>query len=258
MNDWVIGLSVFLAAAVEMVEALTIVLALGISRGWRSTLLGAGAALVTLGVVVAVFGTFLAKVSDESNGHVKLLWLILGALILAFGLQWLRKAILRYSGLLPIKDEDVKYEKVLAAAKKEKRSLVDGIDPYAFVLSFKGVFLEGLEVVFIVLAFSNSTGNVWLAVKASLLALVAVALAGLILHRPLAKIPENGMKFIVGLLLTSFGTFFAAKGVGVLWPYGEKAVFVIALYYLAVSLGLVLLLSLAAGKLNSLSGRLTR
>jgi len=229
-------IATFLASGVEMVEALTIVLAAGVSRGWRSTLVGVGAATVSLAAIVAVFGPALTLIPIGA------LRLVVGALLLVFGLQWLRKAILRASGYKALHDEDAAFGRELSAARAAGPVARAGLDWYAFTLSFKGVLLEGLEVVFIVVTFGSAEGALPLAVAGAVAALVLVGGVGLLVHRPLSAVPENSMKFAVGLLLSTFGTFWAAEGAGADWPGGDAAILAILACYIAVSFGLVALL----------------
>ncbi len=227
-------LATFLASAVEMVEALTIVLAVGVTRGWRSTLIGVGAAGIVLAAIVGALGPAITRVPIDA------LRLVVGALLLVFGLQWLRKAILRASGYKALHDEDAIFaqEREEAAHAGEDRRA--GLDWYSFTISFKGVLLEGLEVVFIVLTFGAArSGGVAIAAAAAAAALVAVVAAGVIVRAPLARVPENTLKFTVGLLLTTFGTFWGAEGAGVSWPGGDEALPVVLLFYLAVAALLV-------------------
>ncbi len=217
MSATFLFLAAFLASAVEMVEALTIVLAVGITRGWRSTLAGAGAATVALAAVVAALGPALHRVPIGS------LRLVVGFLLLGFGLQWLRKAILRASGYTALHDEDAIFSREREEARRAGREVRAGLDWYSFVLSFKGVFLEGLEVAFIVVTFGGTQRRIPLAAAAAGAALVAVTAAGVIARAPLARVPENTMKFSVGVMLTTFGIFWGAEGTGVTWPGGELA-----------------------------------
>jgi uncharacterized membrane protein len=210
-------LATFLASAVEAVEALTIVLAVGVTRGWRSTMLGVTAATGTLAALVIVVGPSLVRLPIDT------LRLVVGALLLVFGLQWLRKAILRASGLKETHDEVAAFAREAAAARSAPRGEPDAFDGYAFTLAFKGVFLEGLEVVFIVLTFGATQGNLALAALGAAAALVVVVVVGVILREPLARVPENAVKFVVGVLLTSFGIFWSAEGAGVDWPGGDAA-----------------------------------
>ncbi len=231
-----LGLTVFIACLVEMIEALTIVLALGLTRGWKSVLLATGAAILTLAAVIAVFGASLMRISDESSPNLQRLWLILGALLLIFGIQWMKKAILRFASLLPSRDEDVEFNKVSSAAAKARFMKGEPIDWYAFVAAYKGVLLEGLEVIFIIITFGVSQHDLHLGIISALAALAVIVALGLIAHRPLAHVPENAMKLVVGILLTTFGTYYAVKGLGVYWPHGDAAVWGILLFYVLLSL----------------------
>lgn len=215
--------SVFVACAVEAVEALTIVVAVGTGRGWRATVSGVVAALVVLAALVAVVGRAVIALPLE------LVRLVVGGLLLVVGLQWLRKAVLRAGGQLALHDEDALYFRELGAARSRGdtcRRRVIG-DPYAFTVAFKGVFLEGLEVVVIVITVGANQGNVGLAVVGAGAAVLVVAGLGMLLRRPLIRVPENIMKFIVGAMLTTFGTFWGAEGAGVRWPGGEVALLVL-------------------------------
>ena len=214
--------AVFLACAVEAVEALTIVLAAGIGRGWRSALLGAGAGMAVLVLLVAALGPALAAIPLGA------LRLVVGGLLLIFGLQWLRKAILRAGGLKAMRDETAAYNAELAAvtaAAVNRRGIVS--DWYSFTLSFKGVLLEGLEVAFIALTFGTNEHDLPLAAIAALSAVVLVASAGVALRAPLARVPENAMKFVVGVVLSSFGIFWASEGAGACWPGADAALLVL-------------------------------
>jgi uncharacterized membrane protein len=228
-GDTFLVISAFLASGVEMVEALTIVLAAGVGRGWRSALAGLGAATVALAVIVAALGPALTQIPLQA------LRLVVGALLLVFGLQWLRKAILRASGYKAQHDEDAIFAQELAEARGAARDERAGIDWYGFTLAFKGVLLEGLEVVFIVLTFGSAQGSIPLAAAGAAAALVLVAGVGIAVRAPLARVPENATKFAVGVMLTTFGIFWSAEGAGVDWPGDDAAI-------LAV-LGWVLLLS---------------
>jgi uncharacterized membrane protein len=221
----VIG-ATLLASGVEFVEALTIVLAMGTTREWRSTWAGVGAALAALAVVTALAGYALQSWLPEA-----LLQLVVGTLLLIFGLQWLRKAILRSAGLKALHDEDATFREEVEAARAAGDERRLGLDWFAFVVSFKGVFLEGLEIVFIVITFGLNGGSIPLAVVGAALGGVIVLGAGLALHKPLARVPENTIKFAVGLLLSTFGTFWAVEGLGwfapsetsLHWPGGDAA-----------------------------------
>ncbi|MFI1916209.1 COG4280 domain-containing protein [Nocardia sp. NPDC020380] len=239
-GGYALVLTVFLACAVEAVEALTIVLAAGTSRGWRSTMQGLGAALVTLAVVVAVLGPAIRYVPLTG------LRLVVGALLLIFGLQWLRKAVLRGSGYKALHDEDAAYREELAAATSAPtggRGMV--ADWYAFTLSFKGVFLEGLEVVFIVITFGANQHDVPLAALGAAIAVLAVALVGIGVRAPLARVPENTMKFVVGVMLTAFGLFWSGEGAGVEWPHTDAALLALVPIVAAAALAATFLLKQA-------------
>jgi uncharacterized membrane protein len=225
--------SAFLASAVEMVEALTIVLAMGTTRDWRSALTGVGAAIVALAAVVAALGPALTLVPIDT------LRLVVGALLLVFGLQWLRKAILRSAGLIPLHDEAEIYERERAVAARAAGERRAGLDWFAFTVSFKGVFLEGLEVAFIVLTFGSTQGSIPLAAAGAAAAIVLVVAVGLAVRAPLARVPENTLKYAVGLMLTTFGTFWAAEGAGAHWPGNDAALPVILACLLLFSLALV-------------------
>lgn len=215
-------LSVFIACAVEAVEATTIVLAAGTARDWRSALQGVGAGLGLLGLIILVIGPSISLIPIDT------LRIFVGVLLLSFGLQWLRKAILRSSGFKALHDEDEIYRKEIEGASSGRRGGRFGVDDwYAFTLSFKGVLLEGLEVVFIVLTFGVMHKAIGLASLAALSAVVIVSLFGFILKRPLAQVPENSMKFVVGVMLTSFGIFWGAEGAGAMWPHGDGALLAI-------------------------------
>ncbi len=214
-------LATFLASAVETVEALTIVLAMGVTRGWRSVHLGIAAACGALAALVAVLGPGLRLVPIDT------LRLVVGAFLLVFGLQWLRKAILRGAGFKPLHDEDEVYHREVRRASDAGPAPRVGVDWYAFTVTFKGVFLEGVEVVFIVLTFGSAQGNLPLAVVGASAAVLAVSIAGILIHRPLSRVPENAMKFSVGLMLTTFGVFWAGEGAGIDWPGADGAILAI-------------------------------
>ncbi len=228
-----IVLGAFLASAVEMVEALTIVLGVGIVRGWRAPLIGVAAATLVLAALVAVLGPALSHVPIDS------LRLVVGALLLVFGLQWLRKAILRSSGDKALHDEEEAFRQEREQAASAGYQRRAGLDWYGFTVAFKGVLLEGLEVVFIVIAFGSAQGQLGLAALGAAAAVVVVVVAGVIAHGPLARVPENTIKFAVGLLLTSFGCFWAAEGAGVDWPADEASLLGVIAFFAAVSYLLV-------------------
>jgi uncharacterized membrane protein len=241
LRNVIVVLASFLACAVEMVEALTIVLAVAVTRGWRSVRLGVAAALVTLTLVVAALGPALTRLPLGA------LRVVVGFLLLVFGLQWLRKAILRASGYLALHDEEMIFEREVAAARGDQSGVgeVRGsgpIDWYAFTLSFKGVFLEGLEVAFIVVTFGAAHNDFSLTALSAVAALLVVGLVGVVVHRPLSQVPENTMKFAVGLMLTSFGTFWGAEGAGAHWPGSDAAILAVLAVYAVFAFGSVAIL----------------
>jgi uncharacterized membrane protein len=232
-SDVLILLGAFLACAVELVEALTIVLGVGVVRGWRSTLIGAGTAGAVLVLLIALLGPALQRIPIQG------LRLVVGALLLAFGLQWLKKAILRSSGYKALHDEDEAFRERQAQAAAGGAEQHAGLDWYSFTVAFKGVLLEGLEVVFIVIAFGSAQGHMGLAVAGAAAALVVVLVAGVAARGPLSRVPENTIKFAVGLLLTTFGCFWAAEGAGVDWPGDELSLLAVLAFFGLVSVLLV-------------------
>jgi uncharacterized membrane protein len=223
----------FSASAVEMVEALTIVLGVGVVRGWRSPLIGVGAATIVLAALVAVLGPALHYIP------IRTLRLVVGALLLAFGMQWLRKAVLRSSGFTALHDEGEAFREGRAEAATASREEKAGLDWYSFTVSFKGVLLEGLEVVFIVISFGGAQGHLRPAVLGAAVAVVAVIVAGFLVRGPLERVPENTIKFAVGLMLTTFGCFWGGEGAGVDWPGGELSLLGILAFLGALSFVLV-------------------
>ena len=223
-------LTTFLASAVEAVEALTIVLGVGIVRGWRSPLIGVAAAGAVLAATVAILGPAL--------GHIPIsaLRLVVGTLLLAFGLQWLRKAILRSSGFRDLHDEDAAFARERERAAGATPAARTGMDWYSFTVAFKGVLLEGLEVVFVVIALGSAQGQLGIATVGAVTAVLVVAGVGVVVHAPLSRVPENTIKFAVGVLLTSFGCFWAAEGAGVHWPGDELSLLVLVAYFGGASL----------------------
>ncbi|MEO9255362.1 MAG: hypothetical protein ABI305_07485 [Tepidiformaceae bacterium] len=217
MNDVLIFLGALLASAVEMVEALTIVLAVGVTRGWRASLIGVFVGLIVLGIVVGALGPSLVNYVPLNGLRV-----VIGGLLLVFGLQWLRKAILRQTGRKALHDEALIYQRQVTYLELE--ALPEGFDWTAFTVSFKGVFLEGLEVAFIVLTFGANRGSYGLTLAGVAVAAVLVIGTGVLIHQPLSRVPENTIKFAVGLLLTSFGTFWSGEGIGVTWTLEEFSI----------------------------------
>jgi uncharacterized membrane protein len=218
-TDFGLALSVFLACAVEAVEALTIVLAVGASRSWRSALYGVAAGTLALAVVVAALGPALTALPIGA------LRVVVGGLLLVFGLQWLRKAILRGAGRKPLHDETAAFANETGRARAAGE-VSESLDRYSFVIAFKGVLLEGLEVAFIVLTFGASQHRVGLAAIAAAVAVVVVTGTGVVIRAPLQRVPENQLKFAVGVMLSSFGTFWSAEGAGTVWPGGDAALLV--------------------------------
>jgi len=215
-GNLLVFLGAALASAVEMVETLTIVLALGVTRGWRAPLQGAVAALAVLVVLVALLGPALEAVPID------VLRLVVGSLLLVFGLQWLRKAILRASGHKAVHDEEAAFAAEVAAARAAGRPST-GVDRYALVISFKSTLLEGMEVAFIVITLGANQGATGIAAAGAVAAFVVVVIVGVLVRHPLSRVPENTLKFAVGVMLTSFGTFWAGEGVGIDWPGAEVA-----------------------------------
>jgi uncharacterized membrane protein len=237
MTHGALFFAVFLACMVEAVEATTIVLAAGTARDWRSATIGLLGALIVLAGIVAVLGPAVSSLPLRG------LRLIVGALLLVFGLQWLRKAILRASGFKAVHDEQQIFADEIEAARaapQQQRGFVG--DWYAFTLSFKGVLLEGLEVVFITLTFGTNERDVGLASIAAIAAVVVVAAIGFAVRAPLARVPENAMKFVVGIMLTGFGTFWGAEGAGAQWPGNDAALPVVVAAVALFAFGLVALL----------------
>lgn len=233
MHTFLQVVTAFLASAVEMVEALTIVLAVGLTRGWRTALIGVVTALAALAVVVAALGPSLVNYVPLGA-----LQVVVGTLLLIFGLQWLRKAVLRASGLKAKHDEDQVFAKELAELGREPAPAA-AFDWNGFVVSFKGVFLEGLEVAFIVLTFGTNAGRFGPSAAGAGAAFVLVSLVGIVVHRPLSRVPENAIKFSVGLALTSFGTFWGGEGIGIDWTLSDWMLLVLVAFYGAISWFLV-------------------
>jgi len=222
--------SAFLASLVEVVEAFTIVLAVGTLRGWRPAALGTFAALGVLGVTIAVLGPLL--------GHIPLhpLQLAIGILLLLFGTGWLRKAILRSAGIIPLHDEAAIFASETAELTRAGNSSGSRQDWFAGLTAFKAVLLEGLEVVFIVIAVGAGRGLLWSAGLGALAACLAVLALGVAIHKPLAKVPENGLKFGVGVMLSAFGVFWTGEGLGIAWPGQDLALAAFVLLFLSVGL----------------------
>ena len=233
-------LSSFIASAVEFVEALTVVLAVGVTRQWRSTLLGAGAAIVVLiGLVAALGFTIAAFVPIE------LLRLIVGTVLIVYGLQWLTRAVLRAAGARASRNELASYGREVVALTDEQPVPATGVDWISFTVAFKGVLLEGLEIAFIVVTFGVAGGEFVPALGGATLAGILVLAVGAVVRRPLSRLPENQLKFGVGLMLVSFGTFWAGEGIGIDWPGDDLSIVLLLAGYLATSLLAVRLIATA-------------
>lgn len=232
-HAWPTSLAAFLAALVEFVEALTVILAVGSVRGWRDALGGAAAALAVLLAMILLFGPALTRIPLAA------VQLVVGALLLLFGMRWLRKAILRAAGVIPLHDEDAAFAKQTEAMGKTVKA-ARGFDGVAFGASFKITMLEGVEVVFIVIAVgAGGPGLLLPACFGALAALVLVGLLGVVVHRPLARVPENTLKFVVGVLLSGFGAFWIGEGLGVAWPGEDWAILALVAGFLLTALALV-------------------
>ncbi|KLU66395.1 hypothetical protein DEAC_c17940 [Desulfosporosinus acididurans] len=233
---WSSILPSFLASMVEFVEALTIVLVVGVTINWRSSLLGAGAAALTLAVLVAVFGSTLVMFIP-----IEVLRQVIGTILILFGMQWLKKALLRYSGLKSMHDEAAIYEEQMQKLRAHGEAEPSKFNGFGFLTSYKSVLLEGLEVAFIVITFGSSVSadkfsGIWTAAEGALLALIIVVILGLLIRGPLTKIPENTLKFSVGIMLVTFGTFWTGEGLGIQWPYADLILLALIIFYLALSL----------------------
>lgn len=220
----------FLASLVEVVEAFTIVLAVATLRGWRPAVGGTVAALAVLGLVVVVFGPLLDRVPLE------ILQLAIGILLLLFGIGWLCKAALRAAGVIPLHDEAAIFESETAELRGEATRRRDALGWIAGLTAFKAVLLEGLEVVFIVIAVGAGRGLLVPASLGALAACAAVLTVGAVVHRPLSRVPENTLKFGVGVMLSAFGVFWTGEGLGVAWPGHDLALFVFAALFLVAGL----------------------
>jgi uncharacterized membrane protein len=238
----ILVLAAFLASAVEAVEALTVVLAVGVTRGWRASLIGAASATLALAAMIAAFGPALSLLPID------VLRVIVGTLLLIFGLQWLRKAILRAGHYKAFRDEEALYHQELAEARAAGRPSRIGMDWYAFTLAFKAVFLEGLEVAFIVLTFGTSQGSIPLAALGAGIAIIVVVAVGALVHQPLSRVPENTMKFAVGLMLAAFGIFWSVEGTGIAWPGADVAILYNLAFLTLISFGMVAVLRRLHGR----------
>src|SRR4030081_635366 len=231
MNGWTLAGTSFLASAVEAVEALTIVLAVGVARSWPVALRGAVYALLVLALIVALFGPLLHLIPIDQ------LKLVVGIVLTLFGLAWLRKAILRYAGRKALRDEDAAFARELAHLRAAEDVQADRI---GLVTAFKAVLIEGLEVAIIVVTFgAASTAALGWSAAGAAAAVLLVVLAGIALKQPASRVPENTMKFVVGIMLTSFGTFWTGEGLGIAWWGADLSLLVLAGFYLAVSAVLI-------------------
>jgi Ca2+/H+ antiporter, TMEM165/GDT1 family len=226
----------FAASFVEAVEALTIVLAVGLARGWRPALTGAAVALVALALIVVALGPMLAIIP------IRALQFVVGVLLLLFGLRWLRKAILRAVGVVALHDEDAAFERETRELTDAPQRQAQGLDWIAGITAFKAVLLEGIEVVFIVIAMGAARGLLGLASAGAIAACLAVTAIGAAIHRPLARVPANALKFVVGVMLSAFGLFWTGESMGVEWPGGDVAILALAALFLGVAAALVALL----------------
>lgn len=239
MDQQVVALfiTVALASAVEMVEAATIVLALGFSRGWRSAIVGTLTALATLALIVGIAGPSILLVPID------ILRLFVGVLLLIFGLQWLRKAILRASGFKPLHDEEKIFLAELSSAKTAERTKIfSDLDKYSFTLSFKTVLLEGFEVIFIVLTFGALKNSLGIATVAAFASLVVVAVAAFAIRKPLTRVPENTLKFVVGAMATTFGIFWTTEGLKIEWPLADTTLLLLAALVTGLAFACILFL----------------
>ncbi len=222
----------FLASIVEVVEAFTIVLAVGTTRGWRPAIIGTLAALVVLGLIILILGPVLDQIP------IHLLQVFVGVLLLLFGLGWLRKAVLRAAGVLPLHDEETAFAKETAALAGQSGEN-DALQWIAGIAAFKAVLLEGLEVVFIVIAVGAGQGLLWQASLGAFAACILVLFIGMVIHKPLSQVPENTLKFGVGVMLSAFGVFWTGEGLGAAWPGADLFLLALAAIFLVVGLGAV-------------------
>jgi uncharacterized membrane protein len=240
--QWAVASAAFLASAVEFVEAFTIVLVVGVTINWRSSLAGTFAAVATLALLIAILGVALVQFVPLA-----MLRLVIGIILLLFGLKWLKKALLRYSGLKALHDEEAIFEESMAELRARGESATSHLQPFGVAMSYKAVLLEGLEVAFIVITFGSSaatsvtskaSGIASAAIGASIAGLLVILL-GVLVRAPLKQVPENTLKFVVGIMLTTFGTFWAGEGLGIQWPFADLFILAIAATYLLASFVLI-------------------
>ncbi len=247
--QWAVTIAAFLASAVEFVEAFTIVLVVGVTINWRSSLVGALAAAVTLALIVATLGVALVQFVP-----LNVLRLTVGVILILFGLKWLKKAIMRYSGLKALHDEEAIFEETRAELRARGEAITPRFEPFGIAMSYKAVLLEGLEVAFIVITFGSSAATnaaaqatgIGSAAIGATVAGVLVILLGALVRAPLKQVPENTLKFVVGIMLTSFGTFWAGEGIRISttgthfeWPFADVFILILAAIYLLASFVLV-------------------
>ena len=240
--QWEVATTAFLASAVEFVEAFTIVLVVGLTINWRSSLAGTLAAAATLALIVATFGVALVQFVP-----IDILRLVVGILLILFGLKWLKKALLRYGGLKALHDEEAIFEETMAEVRARGEPIPSRFEPFGIALAYKAVLLEGLEVAFIVISFGTSAANnvcsktcgIGSAAGGAAVAGLLVITLGVLVRAPLKQIPENTLKFIVGIMLTTFGTFWTGEGFGVVWPFSDLFLLILAALYLLASFVLV-------------------
>jgi len=247
--QWAVATAAFLASVVEFVEAFTIVLVVGVTINWRSSLAGAFAAAATLALIIATFGVALVQFVP-----INVLRLVVGVILILFGLKWLKKAILRYSGLKALHDEEAIFEETQAELRARGEKITPRFEPFGIAMAYKAVLLEGLEVAFIVITFGSSVASsgtarslgITSAAIGAVIAGVLVILLGVLVRAPLKRIPENTLKFVVGIMLTAFGTFWAGEGIRIAtsgahfeWPYADLSIIFLAALYLLASYVLV-------------------
>ncbi|MBV9227877.1 MAG: hypothetical protein JOZ18_01095, partial [Chloroflexi bacterium] len=236
--QWAVATAAFLASAVEFVEAFTIVLVVGVTINWRSSLIGTLAAAATLALIVATFGVALVQFVP-----IEVLRLTVGILLILFGLKWLKKSVLRYSGLKALHDEEAIFEETMAEIRARGEPITPKVEPFGVALSYKAVLLEGLEVAFIVITFGTSAATnvcskacgISSATLGAVIAGILVILLGSLVRAPLKQVPENTLKFVVGVMLTTFGTFWAGEGLGIQWPFSDAFLLVLVALYLLAS-----------------------
>jgi uncharacterized membrane protein len=241
--QWAVAVAAFLASAVEFVEAFTIVLVVGVTINWRSAIVGTLAAVVALAVIVAIFGVTIVQYVP-----IDALRLVVGCILILFGLKWLKKALLRYSGLKALHDEEAIFEETMAELRARGEAISTSLQPTAAILAFKSVLLEGLEVAFIVITFGSSVtvattsgglSGIGSAAIGATVAGILVILLGALVRAPLKQVPENTLKFVVGIMLTTFGTFWTVEGFHVEWPFADAFLLILAALYLLASLVIV-------------------